>query len=112
MNAVGEGKVPSKEPLSVGNVVTGLHPTETEMESPSEGGMEQKRSVREVAAVTKPASRSGEGDGKPGIHVQIQDHIGRQLRAVYDDVLNQPVPDRLLELLEELDRGKKDGEGD
>jgi hypothetical protein len=72
--------------------------------------MEQKRSAREAAA-TERASRSGEGEAKPSMHVQIQDHIGRQLRAVYDDVLNQPVPDRLLELLEELDRGKKDGEG-
>ncbi len=68
--------------------------------------MEQKRNVRNVSGTAKPGSRMIEGDGKPGIHVQIQDHIGRQLRAVYDDVLNQPVPDRLLELLEELD-GKK-----
>ncbi|MCP8937252.1 hypothetical protein NK718_01885 [Alsobacter sp. SYSU M60028] len=30
--------------------------------------------------------------------------IGQQLRAVYDSVLNQPVPDRFLELLNELDK--------
>ena len=62
-------------------------------------------------AGNKPGARAGEGSGKPGIQVQVQDHIGRQLRAVYDDVLNQPVPDRLLELLEELDREKKGREG-
>jgi hypothetical protein len=34
----------------------------------------------------------------------VQAHIGRQLRAGYVDSLNQPVPDRFLELLAELDR--------
>ncbi|MFD1330971.1 NepR family anti-sigma factor [Methylopila musalis] len=38
------------------------------------------------------------------IDVDIQAHIGRQLRAGYMDVLNQPVPDRFLDLLAELDR--------
>ena len=40
------------------------------------------------------------------VQMQVQDHIGRQLRAVYDDLLSQPVPDRFLELLDQLDRGK------
>jgi len=39
---------------------------------------------------------------------QVQDHIGRQLRAVYDDLLSQPVPDRFKELMDKLD--KKTGE--
>jgi len=39
----------------------------------------------------------------PGMVPQIQDHIGRQLRAVYDEVLNQPVPDRFKELMDKLD---------
>lgn len=34
----------------------------------------------------------------------LQAHIGRQLRAMYDTVVNQPVPDRFLELLNQLDR--------
>lgn len=33
----------------------------------------------------------------------IADHISRQLKAVYDDMLNQPVPDRFIELLSQLD---------
>jgi hypothetical protein len=44
----------------------------------------------------------------PGLQPQVQDHIGRQLRAVYDDLLNQPVPDRFKELMDKLD--KKTGE--
>ena len=35
--------------------------------------------------------------------VPIEDHIGRQLKSLYDDVLSQPIPDRFLELLNELD---------
>ena len=39
----------------------------------------------------------------PALVPQIQDHIGRQLRSIYNDVLNQPVPDRFRELMEKLD---------
>lgn len=38
------------------------------------------------------------------IDPDVQAHIGRQLRAGYVDILNQPVPDRFLELLAELDQ--------
>ena len=34
----------------------------------------------------------------------LQAHIGRQLRAVYDEVASEAVPDRFLKLLEELER--------
>ncbi len=34
---------------------------------------------------------------------EISDQIGRQLRTVYNDVLSQPVPDRFLDLLKDLD---------
>jgi hypothetical protein len=34
----------------------------------------------------------------------LQRNIGRQLRSLYDEVLNEPVPDRLRELLQQLDR--------
>ena len=34
----------------------------------------------------------------------LQGHIGRYLRHLYDDVVHQPVPDRFVQLLEELER--------
>lgn len=34
---------------------------------------------------------------------KIGEQIGAQLRSLYDDVLNQPVPDRFLELLNKLE---------
>jgi hypothetical protein len=40
----------------------------------------------------------------------IQAKIGQQLRAMYDDVVSQGVPDRFAELLNRLDQqGEKDG---
>lgn len=33
----------------------------------------------------------------------IQSHIGDRLRAYYDSVLNEPVPDKFLALLTQLD---------
>ena len=43
-------------------------------------------------------------DDASELDTEVQAHIGRQLRAGYVDILNQPVPDRFLELLAELDR--------
>lgn len=37
---------------------------------------------------------------------QVQGHIGRQLRAIYDHVLEQPIPDRLLALLDQHDEAR------
>ena len=34
---------------------------------------------------------------------EISDQIGRQLRSVYNDILAQPVPDRFLDLLKDID---------
>jgi Anti-sigma factor NepR len=39
----------------------------------------------------------------PKLGQDIQAKIGRQLRAIYDDVVNQGVPDRFVELLNRLD---------
>ena len=41
---------------------------------------------------------------------EIRSRIGRQLRALYDDVVNQGVPDRFSELINRLNGDeKKDG---
>ena len=38
-------------------------------------------------------------------NVPIDEHIGRQLKAIYDDVLKQPIPERFLDLLNQLESG-------
>ena len=44
----------------------------------------------------------GEQQTRAGSH-DMQSFIGRQLRAVFDDVAKQPVPDRFLELMKQLE---------
>jgi hypothetical protein len=39
----------------------------------------------------------------------LQVQIGRQLRAVYDEVVEEGVPERFLRLLEDLERKKGEG---
>jgi hypothetical protein len=48
-----------------------------------------------------------------GLDRQIQAKIGQQLRAMYDEVVDQGVPDRFADLLQKLDAAgaKKDDQG-
>lgn len=47
-------------------------------------------------------SSPGRTEAKLGRDIQAK--IGQQLRALYDDVVNQGVPDRFTELLNRLDK--------
>jgi hypothetical protein len=40
---------------------------------------------------------------KGGLNAEIQSRIGHQLRAMYDDVVRQGVPDQFAELIRQLD---------
>ena len=42
--------------------------------------------------------------GKPKLDQGVQSRIGDQLRAMYDDLMHQPVPDKLKSLLDQLDQ--------
>jgi len=44
------------------------------------------------------------GRGGTAIDARIQAEIGKQLRAIYDDVINEPVPTKFTELLEKLEQ--------
>ena len=50
------------------------------------------------------------GNGYSGGTVSrvVQDLLGEQLRAMYDDLKDEPVPDHLLDLLEQLDKSRSD----
>lgn len=43
-------------------------------------------------------------DNEPKLDSTSQRRIGDQLRAMYDELMQQPVPDRFRDLLEQLDR--------
>jgi hypothetical protein len=50
------------------------------------------------------------GDEPEGISLDpvIQAHIGRELRALFDEIADEPVPDRFLALLQSLEAKKQD----
>jgi hypothetical protein len=56
--------------------------------------------ARAADAVAKDGVRDGQD---PGLDRPTQGRIGDQLRAMYDGLLNQPVPDRFVDLLKKLD---------
>jgi hypothetical protein len=45
--------------------------------------------------------------GSAGLNREIQHKIGQQLRAMYDDVVQEGVPDRFANLLRELDKSNE-----
>jgi hypothetical protein len=45
--------------------------------------------------------------GGAKVDPRVQNEIGKHLRAIYDDVINEPVPNRFMELLEKLERSSK-----
>ena len=51
-----------------------------------------------------PAFGAATGAVDGALEPELQAHIGRQLRAMYNEVINEPVPDRLLRLLQDLER--------
>jgi hypothetical protein len=67
------------------------------------------------------ATKKNDRHGGPGTHAPppnlrlkprpngIDAAIGKRMRAMYDDLLHQPIPDRFVELLKQIDqaRGKK-----
>jgi Anti-sigma factor NepR len=85
--------------------------------------MSSPTSVSETAGEHSAVSRSTNiaSDSEPttrkGLDARIQAHLGGRLRAIYDDVLKQPVPGRFRRLLDELEaktsesRPPEDGHG-
>jgi hypothetical protein len=54
------------------------------------------------------ASKSAAPGKQGGLNAEIQSRIGHQLRAMYDDVVRQGVPDRFAELIRRLDMPEPD----
>jgi hypothetical protein len=49
----------------------------------------------------------GSASRRPVLDQNIQAHIGRKLRAVYEEVAAAPIPDRIVELLAKLEESQK-----
>jgi hypothetical protein len=50
------------------------------------------------------ADTSGESEPENGLSPTLQAHIGRHVRAVFDEVAREPIPEHLLRLLKDLER--------
>jgi hypothetical protein len=68
---------------------------------------DQKPARRRSPSLANSESKPLQNDATLGR--EIQSKIGEQLRAMYDEVVEQGVPDRFAELLKQLD---KQGGGD
>ena len=53
--------------------------------------------------VKSQASRNAAPGKQGGLNAEIQSRIGHQLRAMYDDIVRQGVPDRFADLIRKLD---------
>jgi len=50
-----------------------------------------------------PAAGASKGEPDARLSSDLQAHIGVRLKALYDSVLSEPIPDRFAELLQRLD---------
>jgi len=56
-------------------------------------------------------TRTRKTSAKPAkLSREVQARLGQQLRSMYDDVVNQGVPDRFAELINRIDGGSNKGE--
>ena len=63
--------------------------------------------TKKLAAVASQASVShAMASAEPSLDRAIQARIGDNLRAMYDELLQQPVPDRFRDLLGKLDQNR------
>lgn len=60
----------------------------------------------------KPQNKASTVTKQGGLNAEIQSRIGHQLRAMYDDVVRQGVPDRFAELIRKLDTAEAQPAGD
>src|SRR5215472_4993228 len=67
-------------------------------------GLNSRGNVEQVMKDVKSQASKTAAPGKQGgLNAEIQSRIGHQLRAMYDDVVRQGVPDRFAELIRKLD---------
>jgi hypothetical protein len=68
--------------------------------------MDDRKPVGQQKPMETAATRK-KNDSKPAkLSREVQARLGQQLRAMYDEVVNQGVPDRFADLLNRLDNDK------
>jgi hypothetical protein len=74
--------------------------------------MIERKPVRQQTPMETAETRNRRGGDKPvKLSREVQARLGQQLRSMYDEVVNQGVPERFTELLDRIDGdGNKDGQ--
>lgn len=72
------------------------------MKTGSKGSGGAKKNKGEKMRMESQGRSSADGSGQ--LDLRVQSEIGKRLRAIYDDVINEPVPNKFMELLEKLER--------
>ena len=66
--------------------------------------MNERKPEGQHIAMETAATRNKKSNAKPAkLSREVQARLGQQLRAMYDEVVNQGVPDRFTELLNRID---------
>jgi hypothetical protein len=71
---------------------------------PRRGDAKPRRKKPKVDMQARDCSKKAGESGKRGLSPSLQGHIGRQLRAMFDGVAHEPVPERFLQLLKDLEQ--------
>lgn len=66
-------------------------------------GKREQKPPRQAADRDAP-SPGASGEGKPPF--PVHEHVGRRLREMFDEVTTQPIPDKFLKLLEDLEHAQ------
>jgi hypothetical protein len=66
---------------------------------------------KRLATVISETTLSDNLSSDPKLDRSTQSRIGDQLRAMYDDLVHQPVPDRFRDLLSRLEQDSKEEKG-
>jgi hypothetical protein len=70
--------------------------------------MNERKPVGQQNPMETAATRNKKPSAKPAkLGRDVQARLGQQLRAMYDDVVNQGVPDRFNELINRLEGDEK-----
>ena len=74
--------------------------------------MNERKPVGQQKPMETAETRSRKTSSKPAkLSREVQARLGQQLRAMYDDVVNQGVPERFTEMIKRIDgNGNKDGQ--
>jgi Anti-sigma factor NepR len=74
--------------------------------------MSERKPVGQPKPMETAETRSRKISAKPAkLSREVQARLGQQLRSMYDDVVNQGVPDRFAELINRINGdGNKDGQ--